>query len=155
MVVYEVTCLADGRRYIGSTTRLVALRWESHCIAARGRPCASDPPLIGAIRKHGEARFTLREVACARTERELRAIERVVIQQEGTAWPVGFNADSQSFSCGVGSHWVRAALKAIDRERGAQAAIAAARALSHLAPARRRVRALEDWWAVHRPRTAS
>jgi hypothetical protein len=35
-------------------------------------------------------------VACARTEPELRALERAIIAQEGTSWPAGLNAGVES-----------------------------------------------------------
>lgn len=89
LIAYEVTNAANGKRYIGMTVRTVRQRWNQHLADARQ---GSTAPLHRAIRKHGAAAFTVRAVASAATLDDLFAVEELLVQQEGTFWPVGYNA---------------------------------------------------------------
>ena len=91
MIVYELHHVPSGRRYIGSTIRPLEDRWKNHCSAAfdRGSP---KGPLQIAIRQLGPESFAVRPLACAKDERALRELERIIIRQERTNWPYGFNA---------------------------------------------------------------
>lgn len=58
-IVYLLTNTANGKRYVGKTTRPLAVRWQGHLGSARRGD--SDMLVCRAIRKHGAAAFT-REV---------------------------------------------------------------------------------------------
>lgn len=88
MIVCEIRCLVDGKRYIGSTTQSLEMRWGQHLFDTRSK---SLSPLHAAIRLHGKDAFVMKAIASAESEDELRALEARLIKSEGTVAPNGLN----------------------------------------------------------------
>lgn len=75
-VIYLVTNTENGKRYVGVTRYTVAKRWGEHRTgAATGRRGA----LYAAMRKYGEAAFTVEQVASCLTLGDANTVERAVI----------------------------------------------------------------------------
>lgn len=77
MQVYVVTNKENGHKYVGITTGSVDKRWREHRFAARhdkGRP------LYRAMRKYGEAAFSVEILATASSKEELKQLECEFIQ---------------------------------------------------------------------------
>jgi group I intron endonuclease len=88
MIAYRITCLINGKVYIGITTRSIKERWRRHCEAAKyGRKTR----LAAAIRKYGTQSFAVEHIASARTLDDLNMVERLIIEQEGS-FASGYNA---------------------------------------------------------------
>lgn len=89
VAVYKIINNVNGKLYIGITTTSSLRRWRQHVIAAL---CgARTGALQGAIRKYGEAAFSVEDVYVAVNVREAQAVERGLITQYGTMWPSGYN----------------------------------------------------------------
>lgn len=91
--VYEVHCLVTGKSYIGVTKRSIKIRWKGHCdnaleanVDGKGRSA-----LAAAIRKYGRDQFTITEIACAFDESGLLESETIIIAQNNTLSPAGYN----------------------------------------------------------------
>lgn len=90
--VYMVENLITGKRYIGITKRASAERWRWHVYEARGK--RSGAALHKAIRKHGEAAFSVRTLCVVGDGDDCRLIERALISAYGTMVPKGYNLTS-------------------------------------------------------------
>lgn len=91
MIIYSITNTATGKRYIGMTEMALADRWSCHKKSCRR---GVETALYSAIRKYGEDTFVIAEVAALLPEMarsDMATIERVVIAQEGTLAPGGYN----------------------------------------------------------------
>lgn len=91
--VYLLTNTITGKCYIGICASKVQRRWRRHCNSAaankpRNRNC---PALHGAIRKYGEAVFTIETLYEAVNWQEACKVERGLIAQYGTMAPNGYN----------------------------------------------------------------
>lgn len=86
---YLITCLVNGKQYIGVTARSIKRRWYEHATDSKSRPGQSA--LRRAIAKHGESNFTVQSVFCAFTYEDLLVVEKELIQQFGTRSPRGYN----------------------------------------------------------------
>lgn len=59
MFIYLITCLANGKYYVGQTIQKIKDRWNSHLSCSRN----GDPLLLyNAIRKYGEDSFVCQEL---------------------------------------------------------------------------------------------
>lgn len=91
MLIYAITNTVNGKRYIGLTTLSLADRWSKHkWDAANGRKFA----IHRAICKYGADKFIVEQIASLPRdlgEDELCALERLIIAQENTLIPVGYN----------------------------------------------------------------
>ena len=91
MIVYAITNLVNGKRYIGMTEQSLRLRWSQHKkVAAAG----VDTAIHHAIRKYGSENFKIEPLASilpSMGRKTLCEIERVIIAQEGTMSPAGYN----------------------------------------------------------------
>lgn len=91
MIVYAVTHLTTGRRYIGLTGTSLSRRWDSHRKAMRD---GVKTALYDAMRRYGVEAFEIAPVASLLPglgRPELCELERLIIAQEGTMVPRGYN----------------------------------------------------------------
>lgn len=87
-IIYVATNNVNGKRYVGMTSMALRRRVQSHLqVAAKG----SQTILHNAIRKHGADAFTFEHVASAQCREDMQAVERAMIEQEGTMYPAGYN----------------------------------------------------------------
>lgn len=87
---YIVTNLLNDKQYVGITSQGVAVRWQHHICASR-RPARAKVALYGAIRQYGEQSFRVDHIASCATYDDLLAIEQIIISQERTIAPGGYN----------------------------------------------------------------
>lgn len=86
--IYVITCLVDGRQYVGITSKNPIVRFGWHFAAAeRDKPT----PLHAAMRDHGSMTFTIEHLACCNTKSDALAVESLLIESLGTRAPNGFN----------------------------------------------------------------
>ena len=91
MIVYQITNLVNGKRYIGMTCQSLAQRWMEHRNTAQK---GSRTALHSAIRKYGADSFVASILVSLPAESERAALcdaEKLMIQREGTLAPVGYN----------------------------------------------------------------
>ena len=91
MIVYAVTNLINGKRYIGITEGTLARRWVWHKTAARA---GAKTYLHAAMRKYGPESFkteVLAQVMPGFDRGVLCEMEKLLIAQEGTLTPKGYN----------------------------------------------------------------
>jgi group I intron endonuclease len=91
VIVYAITNLINGKRYIGITEESLKRRWSQHTYyARRGAPSA----IHRAMKKHGVENFAIVELArlAKGSERAILCeMERFWIAQERTLTPNGYN----------------------------------------------------------------
>jgi hypothetical protein len=88
-LVYALTCLPTGQRYVGRTCVSIPRRWSQHRRNAR---LGLDFPLYVAMRRHGDAAFDIEHIASATDDDNCNALEKAIIAKEGTQVPRGLNA---------------------------------------------------------------
>lgn len=90
MCVYLVTCLVNGKMYVGQTRRTVSRRWTQHKATTKaGRK--SCRALSAAIDKHGVANFTVSILEVCADLEMLHEAERKWVAELGTLAPGGYN----------------------------------------------------------------
>lgn len=87
-VVYLLTCVPSGKRYVGICKSTATKRFKRHCTEA-GQ--GSKLFLHRAIRKYGKASFTVDVIATADDWEQAKLLERSCIAEYGTFAPAGFN----------------------------------------------------------------
>lgn len=86
---YLITCLLDGKVYIGITSRTLRQRWNEHIYESRrGR---SGMTLAWAIAKHGAEHFSMEAVCSAGSWADICAVEIALIEQYNCRAPRGYN----------------------------------------------------------------
>lgn len=85
--IYVVTCLVNGKQYVGQTTRGVGVRWQGHI----KRSCERVSLLTRSIAKHGVSQFHVRVLDTADSQVDLDAREIQWIAALGTLSPNGYN----------------------------------------------------------------
>lgn len=88
MHLYCILNTRNGKRYIGITTVAVETRWAGHVRAANA---GSGRLLQRAIRKYGPEAFVIEHIASSSDWGDLCSMERLLIAQEGTMRPAGYN----------------------------------------------------------------
>lgn len=86
-VIYRVTCLANGERYIGITAvsgrafqKSVKIRWERHLYHALIEK--RDYPIQRAIREHGPSSFVHELICVVRGKQAAHDMEKELIRTE-------------------------------------------------------------------------
>lgn len=86
MILYKLTNSADGKSYIGITSRPLHKRLQQHALTkTRGSA------LHAAIKQHGMAAFRSEALAISADWSSLLLLERAAIAQHGTLSPRGYN----------------------------------------------------------------
>lgn len=89
--VYKITCLVNGRVYVGATRSTVKKRWQSHCCHAR-IVLYQDYPLYVDIRRYGADKFKVSIIRWRRCKLQLLKSERFYILKFDSRVPNGYNA---------------------------------------------------------------
>jgi hypothetical protein len=87
MQAYMITNTQNGKSYIGITTRTVSRRWYEHCFVKN----SCGQLLNKAINKYGKDSFIIETIASAKTLKDLKEIEKQLIDQNQTKVPHGYN----------------------------------------------------------------
>lgn len=82
MIVYLVTNLKNGKRYVGKTKRDLERRWYEHVYHTHGG--SDEMALYRAIRKHGAESFEKTVLEECTSEEELDVAEKKWIRELGT-----------------------------------------------------------------------
>lgn len=90
MICYAICNLITGQRYIGITNGTVEKRWKNH-VRDSFNGWSGSIALARAIVKYGPESFAIEELACCRSHEDLFSTERLLIVQEGTKVPHGYN----------------------------------------------------------------
>lgn len=90
ILVYKLTNAANGKAYIGITSRSLDMRWLEHC--GRARQGVRNSRLAMAMRKYGEQSFTREILTTCETEDEARSLETHFILHFDT-YATGYNAN--------------------------------------------------------------
>lgn len=88
MLLYVITNIANGKKYVGITTKTVKVRWRQHL---RRVAAGSTHAIHRAIAKYGEQAFAIEAVAKAESMEELAAMEVAEIARLGTFGERGYN----------------------------------------------------------------
>lgn len=99
-IVYLVTHLATGTKYVGITIQMLERRWRSHIEQAQARHIKSDVSLHAAIRTDGEHAFTIEQLDSGQSKSTLEDKEREWIMRLNTLEPNGFNLSTGGTSGG-------------------------------------------------------
>ena len=87
MHAYMITNTQNGKSYVGITTRTVSRRWYEHCFATN----SCGQLLNKAINKYGKDAFIIETIASAKTLKDLKEVEKQLIDQNQTKVPHGYN----------------------------------------------------------------
>ena len=91
-IAYKITHKESGKAYVGVTTKTVAHRWSRHLVmAGRKGQCNA---MARAILKYGAQAFDVIELAYAFSKADMLEMERILIVQENTRPPFGYNLTS-------------------------------------------------------------
>lgn len=86
---YLIACSITGRGYIGVTSRTIKQRWSEHFYDARQG--VKGMAISRAITKYGAENFSIEPICSARSWQDICAMEAVLIMQNGTRAPNGYN----------------------------------------------------------------
>ena len=87
--IYQVTCVVNGKIYIGMSSQTTQLRWRSHLKEAKlGR---RQYALYRAIRKYGSASFEVRHIATSFSWDDACELEKILIRERNSLCPNGYN----------------------------------------------------------------
>jgi group I intron endonuclease len=84
--IYVVTCMVNGKRYVGQTTVGVETRWQRHLKRKGHAPCFGQ-----ALAKYGAESFSVEVVDTAGNQTDLNEREKYWIRLLNTITPHGYN----------------------------------------------------------------
>lgn len=87
-IAYRITNCANGKVYIGITTRSLEERWADH---KENRILRVKHPLYRAVNKYGRKAFLVDQIAECRTLDDLLATEKTLIAQYDCLFPKGYH----------------------------------------------------------------
>jgi group I intron endonuclease len=87
-VVYQVTCSANGKRYVGYTSKTAEERFEQHLLNARWK---RKTALYDAIRCYGPSAFSVEVLQLCRDHQHACEVEVACIVSSGSLLPDGYN----------------------------------------------------------------
>lgn len=88
MIIYLITNLINGKKYIGQTVRSLEERWKRHCWKSTAK---NSMPICKAITKYGKEHFTIEIVAQCISQNELDEKELFYANALNTWSPNGYN----------------------------------------------------------------
>lgn len=110
-VAYKVVNLTNGKAYIGITTqRRPQVRWAHHINCGRRG-------LGQAIRKYGVESFSFEIIAVARGLANLLALECLLIEQEDSVYPSGYNLNAGGRGLALACDETRSLISAANKRR--------------------------------------
>ena len=86
MLIYVITNLVNGKKYVGQTVQTLEERFREHTFPSSGCIAIRD-----AIAKYGQDNFKIEELAKASSIDELNALEAHYVQELNTLAPSGYN----------------------------------------------------------------
>jgi group I intron endonuclease len=102
LTVYLITCLVNGKRYVGKTSGSVEQRWRSHIKHAMRSSNPSPQLICRAIRKYGLKNFKIESLIVCKTKEALNRLERAMIRAFNTRDSlIGYNV-SKGGDGGIG-----------------------------------------------------
>ena len=88
--LYKITCIPNGKIYIGITSRPIDERWAAHLGEARA---GIKSPLKKAIREFGKDGFAVENLGYFNTAKKLKQIEKDEILKNNSLFPFGLNSN--------------------------------------------------------------
>lgn len=92
VIIYQITCVPTGKRYIGISRKTKEWRWGQHRKEAKAR--RFDTVFYRAMRKYGPENFTIEVLRDVDDPLEAQRIERELILSLGTMAPNGLNTST-------------------------------------------------------------
>lgn len=86
MYIYKIINKINGKIYIGQTSGSIKSRWQKHCCFSN-----SKPGIGAAIKKHGKENFIIKEIGGANSQSELDYKEWLLIHNNNSLAPNGYN----------------------------------------------------------------
>jgi group I intron endonuclease len=93
-IIYLITCLENGKKYIGQTIKSVDIRFKQHITVAKNNSTNGDKiksALHHAISKYGQEKFIIEIIFESNDENELNIKEQEYIIQYNSLCPNGYN----------------------------------------------------------------
>jgi group I intron endonuclease len=87
-VLYKITCSANGKAYVGYSSKSAEDRFRAHLLNARWK---RKTALCDAIRCYGDAAFSVEVILTCETHAEACAHEIRLIAELGSILPLGYN----------------------------------------------------------------
>lgn len=88
VIVYLITCLVNGKKYVGKSTRTRAERWKEHCSEAR--LCRKDWSLYRDMREYGFDQFMMEVLGEYDAQVKIASAERRFIREHNCV-DLGYN----------------------------------------------------------------
>jgi group I intron endonuclease len=93
--IYKITCLLDGRIYVGKTRQSVAKRWEGHIDASQNKNAKMY--ISRAIQKYGEENFKIEQIEECKNAKEMKERESYyILLLNSYKKGIGFNCKTES-----------------------------------------------------------
>lgn len=102
-IVYVITHVGSGMKYVGITIQTIERRWAYHIEQARAAHIKSEASLHAAIRTFGEDAFAVETIDHGTSKSNLEAKERSWIKRLNSLVPRGFNISTGGTSGGSNS----------------------------------------------------
>ena len=109
MIVYKITNIITGKRYVGQTVQSLKQRWDKHCNEKR---CLA---LANAIRKYGKENFEIKVLTYCNSIEEMNHREIYYIKLFKTLAPNGYNLTHGGLN---GKHTEKTKKTIGDKQRG-------------------------------------
>lgn len=99
MIVYVITNLVNGKKYVGKSTRTVSERWKEH--KSEARQCRKSWRLYEDMRAIGFENFSIEVLGECDYQERLNRMERRYIRELETLEPKGYNTRGEGGGGGL------------------------------------------------------